>query len=733
MNTFEYPQDDLTAQSTNGQDFESRRRSIRRQLEADAWNNHNEFAHRVSQRQYPEPNPKIRRLLTWQDRALLILWIFLTLLLLLRISTAQAQENWGLEFQGDGQSFHSVALNTQMEAEITGMVARIDVRQRFFNSGPAWAEAVYRFPLPDGAAVDRLLIHAGQRILQGEIQEKKTAQRQYQQARAEGMVAALVEQQRPSQFETRLANIRPGEEISVEISFLVQVDYRDETFSLQIPLTFTPRWDSGVSNHPGLAAPTPAIRAADALDDHYLTLSVRLRSGLRLASLASRYHDMDIHPAPGGYDLFLADPDTRTDRVFELEWKPDFGAAPQTALATWDGGDAVYAMLMLAPPLAEALAPQPREVVFIIDTSGSMEGLSLQQARAALYQGLDRLTSEDRFNLIEFNSDSRVLFGQSVPADGAAFVEAMDFIDGLAANGGTNMSPALRDAMFLTPQAGLLRQIVFVTDGSVGNEADLLLQIADDLGDSRLFTVAIGSAPNTAFMRKAAAIGRGNYTHIGRLDEVAERMTALWGRIQNPALQDICIDWGMDAEFFPEIIPDLYAGEPLWLYARLPAEPREITLCGLLDGKPWEQQSQPLPGSGSENLATLWARSKIEALQDSRLFGQDEELTRLQVTDLALDYGLLTPYTSLVAVDRTPVRPAGAALQGEEIASLLPAGSTGSAVGFSPTASGWLAQLLMSLLTLLAAAGLLWFCTPPRRTQAGGPPPPPKPTPSCAG
>jgi len=732
MNSLDHPQDNWEAQAN----------SIRQRLEADAWNNHHAFARDFSERQAHARRPENRRRLSWQDRALLILWIFFTLLLILRISTAEAQQSasvesaadqWGMEFIGDGRRLRSVALDTDIEAEVTGMVARVEVRQRFRNVGQGWAEAVYRFPLPEGAAVDRLLVHAGQRVLQGVIQEKQTAQRQYQQARAEGMVAALVEQQRPNQFETRLANIAAGEEISVVISFLAQVDYRDGAFSLQIPLTFTPRWEPAAAMTEWSMAPAPTIREADPVDDHYLTISIRLRSAVALASLESLYHDMDIHPALGGYDLYLADPDTRTDRVFSLEWKPEFGLAPQASLLTWDGGDAVYAMLMMSPPLAEALAPQPREVVFVIDTSGSMEGLSLQQARAALYQGLDHLQEDDRFNLVEFNSDSHLLFDQSVPADGAALVEAMDFIDGLSANGGTNMAPALHDAMSLPGQAGLLRQIVFITDGSVGNEEDLLLQIADELDQSRLFTVAIGSAPNTAFMRKASSIGRGNFTHIGRLDEVAERMTALWGRIESPALQDICVDWGMDAEYYPEIIPDLYAGEPLWLYARLPAQPRDVTLCGLLDGQPWEQLSRPVPGESSDMLATLWARSKIEALQDARMFGQDAELTRLQVIELALRFGLITPYTSMVAVDRTPVRPVAARLQGDEIANLLPAGSSATAVGFSPTASGWLAQLLLSLFTLLAVTGLLWFCTPPRRKQAGGPPKPPIPAPSRAG
>jgi len=505
------------------------------------------------------------------------------------------------------------------------------------------------------------------------------------------------------------------------------VDYRDEAFSFQLPLTFTPRWDPAVEPSGQPAAPNPAIQPLDHLDDHRLTLNIDLRNGLNIASLDSRYHDMEIHPALGGYHLFLADPDTRTDRVFELTWKPDFGSAPAVSLMTWDGGDAVYALLMLAPPLPEAIAPQPREVVFVIDTSGSMEGVSLQQARAALYQGLDHLGHDDYFNLIEFNSDSYLLFDTSVPVDEAGLQAAMDFIDGLVAEGGTEMAPALRDAMALPAQTGLLRQIVFITDGSVGNEDELLGQIADELDESRLFTVSIGPAPNTAFMRKAAAFGRGQHTHIGKLEEVEERMTALWTRIANPALQDIRVDWGMEAEYFPEIIPDLYAGEPLWLYARLPHEPREITVTGALDGRAWEQASEPQAGSGSENLASLWARNKIESLQDSRLFGADPELTQLEVTALALEFGMITPYTSLVAVDRTPVRPAAQPWQTDVVPSLLPAGSSMTSLGFSATATGWLGQLLMALATLFAATCLLWFCSPPRRVQAVGVPAPPPP------
>jgi len=255
--------------------------------------------------------------------------------------------------------------------------------------------------------------------------------------------------------------------------------------------------------------------------------------------------------------------------------------------------------------------------------------------------------------------------------------------------------------------------------GSVGNEQELLLQIGEELGASRLFTVSIGPAPNAWFMRKSAEIGRGSHTHVGRLDEVESRMASLWSRIENPAIQNLCVDWGMDAEFYPEVIPDLYAGEPLWLFARLPLEPRDVTVCGELDGRYWETQSRALPAAGSANLAMLWARSKIEALEDSQIFGADPEFVRASVLELALDFGLLTRYTSLVAVDSTPTRPASQELARDNVPSLLPAGS-GIASGFSGTATGWVVRVLLALFSVSVATGMLLYLPPSRASATRG-------------
>jgi len=648
----------------------------------------------------------------WQDRTLITLSAVLLTFLVTRTGSAIADEQqWGLQLTSESGDYTQLAVSTDVQVDITGLIARVAVTQKFSNHGDQWAEGIYRFPLPQGAAVDRMRIKVGERILEGEIQEKVTARRVYERARENGQTATLVEQQRRNQFETRLANIGPGESIEITIGYLQNVRYSDLSYRLRIPMTFTPRWN------PGLAAtqrsehiPEPVLTASVSASNHALSLQVNLISTLEFAAIESRYHDVDIRQVDNGFRISLLDPHAVTDRDFELSWTPSLQSRPSASLTTFDDGDAVYAQLMLAPPLADAIAAQAREVILIIDTSGSMQGGSLEQAQAALLHALKSLGPEDYFNLLQFNSVTEQLFDQSVAVSPTSLYVAQNFITGLQANGGTDMAPALKAALALPEIPGLMRQVVFITDGAVGNESALLQRVAKDLGDSRMFTVAIGHAPNSWFMRKAAEIGRGSYVQIGKLDEVEQQMSALWGRIQIPALTDICVDWGEPAD---EIIPDLYAGEPLWLIARLPTQPTIINLCGEFNSRQWELTVNGWDAangsSGTDNLAILWARKKIEALEDGLMFGGDRELTQLEITDVALDFGLLTRHTSLVAVDRTPRRGIDEALTRTDVPGLLPAGTSSRLAGFPNTATGWQSQLLLSLFVLLLAFSLLWF------------------------
>ena len=721
--------------------------SIRDELEQRAWVLNPRLANRLTNRHQRHHNQgdkpegggpynntrytRHRRIMRWQDRTLLTLGAVLMMLFVIRTETAAADgQGWGLQLTSESGVYTELAIDTGIQLDITGLVARVEITQQFTNRSNYWAEGVYRFPLAPGVAVDRMRIKVGDRLLEGEIQEKETARRTYQKARDAGQTATIVEQQRRNQFETRLANIGPGESIEITIGYLQNISYSDFSYHLRVPMTFTPRWEpgrqSGVEQTSAMQA-SPHLIPASSTTNHTLKLHANLVTAVEFAAIESRYHDVDIRQVDNGYRIDLLNPHEVTDRDFELSWTPALQSHPSTSLTTFNDGESVYAQLMLAPPLADSISPQAREVILIIDTSGSMEGASLVQAKAALSHALTSLGPDDFFNLLQFNSNTEQLFDQSVPVTQTSIYVAKNFITSLDANGGTNMAPALKTALTMQEVPRLMRQVIFITDGAVGNETQLLQMVAQELGNSRMFTIAIGHAPNSWFMRKAAEIGRGSYIHIGKPDEVETQMSALWARIQLPALTDICIEWGEHAEYYPEIIPDLYAGEPLWIFARLPTEPTMIGLCGTFNGYDWDLNINgwdkvrlgtgregglghaAAGDSGGDNLAKLWARKKIEALEDSLMFGADPELTQLEITGVALDYGLLTRHTSLVAVDRTPRRSSGESLAQSDIPGLLPAGSSTQLAGYPPTATGWVSQLLLSLFVLLLATAMLVF------------------------
>jgi len=399
----------------------------------------------------------------------------------------------------------------------------------------------------------------------------------------------------------------------------------------------------------------------------------------------SAYHAVySTQIAPGRYRIALAEGEVPVDRDFVLRWTPAPSAQPQAALFSEQREDGAHLLLMFVPPaaLADAAAALPREVIFVIDTSGSMHGPSIIQARAALDLALAQLRPQDRFNVIQFNSVLERLHPQAVPATPAALRRAREYVAGLQADGGTEMAPALEAA--LTPSGppgrddGALRQVVFLTDGSVGNEQALFAIIRARLGDSRLFTVGIGSAPNAHFMREAARYGRGTFTFIGDTAEVETQMAALFGKLRSPVLKDIRVAWpaGAQADMQPERIPDLYAGEPLLLHAKLAQLDGGVTLSGQSAGRPWTTTLALQGGAPRAGIATAWARARLATLDD-RLGDDRDGGVQRAMTELALAHHLVSRFTSLVAVDVTPIlptRPDGAKLEAGALPLAMPAG-----------------------------------------------------------
>ena len=259
---------------------------------------------------------------------------------------------------------------------------------------------------------------------------------------------------------------------------------------------------------------TPPVDPGSA-DSQRVSIQVSVDTGFRLATLRSLHHAVQVSESQSIYRVELVEREVPADLDFELVWSPDVGAAAGAALFTEQVGADTYALLMLVPPHEEKpVVTAPREVIYIIDTSGSMEGNSIRQARKALTLALGRLRPNDLFNVIRFSDRTETLYVDPVPATPEHVGDALDFVAALDANGGTEMLPALQAALRMRASSGHLRQIVFITDGAVGNEEELFALIGR-IGSGRLFTVGIGAAPNGHFMRTAAAMGRGTFTFIG--------------------------------------------------------------------------------------------------------------------------------------------------------------------------------------------------------------------------
>ena len=635
-----------------------------------------------------------------------------------------------------GQYVAAPQLNTDVKIEITGMVAYARVIQEFENPGDEWLEGVYVFPLPEDAAVSHLTMDVGDRVIEGVIKEREEAKKVYTEAKKEGKKASLLEQERPNIFMMSVANIGPHEVVKVELEFQQTVMLDNGLFSLRFPTVVGPRyipgqqtgnenifdeftlsgWAFATSEVPDAPRISPPVVEPGQDPDNPVSLEVILDPGFNLDRLQSLNHAVDItYVNEEKAVIRLSNAWAVADRDFVLEWTPDKGSAPRAALFAEAKGGENFIYLMVMPP-AESITTTyhiPREVIFVVDVSGSMAGPSIDQAKEALEFAVSRLAPEDRFNIITFNDSVDKLFSYPMTGTSPHIDKARRFIKGLEAEGGTEIRPALNEALDGSTSLNRIRQVIFLTDGCVGNEQQLFQTVRERLGDSRLFTVGIGSAPNSYFMRNIAERGKGSFTYIGDVKEVQERMEELFTKLENPLLTDIRLSLSNNAaaEMFPDPIPDLYLGEPVTLVARLKEVPEQFILSGYYEGRFWETEVNTRTAGESGGISIRWARQKIKALMDSLDGGADKDKVRKNVVATALQHQLVSRYTSLVAVDVTPSKPDHETMNSKIAKTNLPRGWQYNKVfGLPQTATvsalcfalGGLALLLSLIIWILA-------------------------------
>jgi Ca-activated chloride channel family protein len=558
--------------------------------------------------------------------------------------------------------------HTDVKANVNGSISSVEVTQEFSNPFSEKIEAVYVFPLPHNAAINEFVMTIGTRHIRGIIRERAEAEEIYREAKRQGYVATLLTEERPNIFTQSVANIEPGREIDVKIKYFQTLEYVDGWFEFVFPMVVGPRFNpSGTRSGIGAVAhggegtsgqktEVPYLKPGER-SGHDISLRVEVDAGVSIEQFECKTHAITKQEISDNHFVAqLQSSDSIPNKDFVLRYRVA-GDAVKSSLLTQREARGNYFLLTLFPPREVEMSPrQPLELVFVLDCSGSMDGRPIEQAKAAVERGLRLLRPGDSFQLINFSMNASRLGPQPVEATPENVQRGLNYLHSLKAEDGTMMLEGIKAALDFPHDPNRLRFVCFLTDGYIGNEAEILGEIHKRLGDSRIFSFGIGSAVNRYLLDHMAKAGRGAVAYLGPKDSAAEVMEGFFERISHPAISDIKVDWGSMhvSEVSPSVMPDLFPGRPILLTGRFTGDSSTAIRVSGKTGNTPVQFEVPAnlsdTGAVREGLPIVWARRKIGELADRTTYAADPELP-YAIKQVALDYGLMSPFTSFVAVD----------------------------------------------------------------------------------
>jgi Ca-activated chloride channel family protein len=579
--------------------------------------------------------------------------------------------------------------HTEVKTEISGFLARVVVKQQFENPFPDKIEAVYTFPLPPAAAVDDMTIVVGDRIVKGTIMRREDAQATYDAARARGQVAALLNQQRPNIFTQAVANILPGQRISVTISYVETLKYDEGSYEWSFPMVVAERYLPGPDP---VSAASPSIetvmpepladlntheRVQDAAQisppvmppgvraGHDISIEVNIDAGVPLVGFVSKTHEIDaLQPGIGKAIVRLRDQATIPNKDFVLKYQVAGNQIEDALLIHRDSRGGFFTFILQPPQRVTVPDVMPKELVFVLDTSGSMSGFPIEKAKETMMLALDGLYPQDTFNVILFSGDTKILFPEPVPATRENLSKAKSLVAHARGDGGTEMMKAIRAALAPSDAQDHVRITCFMTDGQVGDDMEIISEVKKH-PHARVFAMGFGDAPNRFLLDKITEYGRGEVEYVTENGDTSGVAKRFHERIRNPLLTDVAIDWGGLAvsDVYPKTIPDLFSAKPVIVSGRYAAGGKGvIRLKGMMSGREFVKEI-PVDLSDQETrhdvLATLWARRKIDDLMGQDMngvqSGKMQDDLKSEIVSLGLAYRLMTQFTSFVAVDDASV------------------------------------------------------------------------------
>ena len=562
--------------------------------------------------------------------------------------------------------------HTAVDAAIAGHVGTVRVKQQFANPFDTKIEAVYVFPLPEKAAVTEFLMVIGDRTIRGILREKEEAEAIYRAARDQGYQASLLVQHRPNVFEQKVANIEPGKAIDVDITYFHTLAYKDGWYSFVFPTVVGPRFNPPGHPDPVHALPrggrteTPGGTALEYLapaerSGHDLGITVRIDAGVRIEELKSTHEITVERDGPATATVQLANRTTIPNRDFVLDFRIA-GETVKSNLMTYtdqETGQGYFSLMMIPPIDTAQVSRRPMEMVFVIDCSGSMEGRPLAQAKQAIATALGLLNPEDTFQIIRFSEDASQFGREPVPATEENLAAARRYLANLNSQGGTMMVEGIKAALDFPHNPSRYRFVSFMTDGYIGNEAEILAEVHRRIGNARIFSFGVGESVNRYLMERMAKVGRGAVAYLGLNDSAEEVMGAFFERVSRAALTDVEIDWGgmTVSDTYPSRTPDLFVGRPLVVAGRFRGEPAQINISGTVHGARHTFVVEAAEaGSAGPFLAKVWARANIAELADRQVtIGDPHGELRDNIRRIALQHQLASDYTSFVAVDSSEV------------------------------------------------------------------------------
>ena len=595
--------------------------------------------------------------------------------------------------------------HTSVEANISGFISKTTVTQKFENPVKETIEAIYIFPLPENAAVNHMTMKIGDRVITAEIKTREDAKQIYEQAKTDGQRAALLEQERPNIFTQSVANIMPGDKIEITISYIQQLKYKDGVYEFVFPMVvgsryvpgskgFFPKnradvvekelaarkkrvasnsgrgWSPDTDAVPDASRITPKITPPGTRAGHDISLKVNIESPVTLKNIKSILHKVDINQNANNAKISLKSEDFIPDKDFILQYTTAGEDIEEGFLFHTSEKNGGFFSLVLQPPNRPTNNKiTPKEMIFVIDTSGSQAGAPIKKSKETTIHCIDNMNPDDTFNLIDFSDKTIKLFDRPVANTQENRQKAKDFLKNQLGGGGTEMLPAVIESLQLKEDPKRLRIVCFMTDGYIGNDMEIIDSIKKNIGHSRLFSFGTGNSVNRYLIEKMAQIGKGEAEIVTLNHPGIEVAKSFQRKIGTPIMTDISVDWNGLAvsEVFPENHPDLFSGKPLIFTGRFSKEAQgEITIKGYIAKQPFTKKIKvifPQKQSDNDCLASLWARTKIESLMDKDLrgiqSGHVDEKIKKQIIDLGLNYKLATQFTSFVAVETNVVNKSG--------------------------------------------------------------------------